>query len=293
MTDRSRQQRAGRRVLVVDDDERARTVVCWQLEADGFTVAQAWARSASEAASRVTSEFLPAVSHELRTPLQAITGSTEPLGTLDLNPERRRDALRHIAGAASHILALADDVLDIAKIEARALPLQITDVELTGLVGKVLDLLAPLAAQRGVTLDRSALDGAVRADRRRLRQILINLVTNGIRYHHGAGWVRVEATPAPGTEERIVRVADNGRGIPSALLGRLFMPIDRLGRDDPRPGEPEPARGTGLGLVLARGLTEALQGCLEVQSVAEVGTTVAVALPDVSTVTAAAREDPV
>jgi PAS domain S-box-containing protein len=229
------------------------------------------ARRAAEAGSRAKSEFVSALSHELRTPLQAITGFTELLGTLDLPAERRHAALGHIGGATAHILSMVDDVLDIAKIEAGVLSLHVADVDLAGLTGEVLDLLRPLADERGIELRRDPTTATARADGRRLRQVLINLVTNGIRYNHVGGWVRVAVEP--GGADVTVAVRDSGRGIPAELIERLFVPFERLGAD----GDCE--QGAGLGLVLARGLTTAMNGRLEVQSVVGAGTTVAVVLP--------------
>ncbi len=229
------------------------------------------ARNAAEAASRAKSEFVSALSHELRTPLQAITGFTELLGTLDLPAPRREAALGHIGAATAHILAMVDDLLDIATIEAGALSLQITDVDLERVGGEVLDLLAPLADERDVELRRGPMAGIVRADCRRLRQVLINLVTNGIRYNHAGGWVRL--TAEPDGADVTVAVRDSGRGIPDELLDRLFTPFDRLGAES----YSEP--GAGLGLVLARGLTEAMGGELRIRTVAGAGTTAAVVLP--------------
>lgn len=229
------------------------------------------ARGAAEAASRAKSEFVSALSHELRTPLQAITGFTELLGSLDLPAGRRQAALGHIGAATGHILSMVDDVLDIAKIEAGALSLQTGQVDLAELIGEVLDLLQPLADERGVALRRGDLAATARADGRRLRQILINLVTNGIRYNQPRGWVRisVERTAAGVT----IAVRDSGRGIPAEQIERLFVPFDRLDADTGS------ERGVGLGLVLARGLTEAMAGELTVHSVVGAGTTVGVALP--------------
>ena len=126
------------------------------------------ARAAAEAASRAKSEFVAALNHELRTPLQAITGFTELLRTLDLPPDHRQAALEHIGAATEHVLSMADDLLDIAKIEADALPIRVKPVELCGLLDEVLALLAPLAAERNVILRPAvyAGRGAVRADRR-------------------------------------------------------------------------------------------------------------------------------
>lgn len=227
------------------------------------------ARGVAEEASRAKSDFLSALSHEMRTPLQAITGFTELLGTLDLADDRRRAALGHIAGASSHILSLVDDLLDIARIEAAALPLTLSDTPLDELVGEVVDLLQPAADQHGITLDRTCSGLVVRADPRRLRQVLINLVANGVRYNRSGGWVRVTAEPAGACVA--VRVADSGPGIPEEMLDRLFVPFDRLGAHD--------GPGTGLGMVLARGLAEAMDGSLTVRSAPGEGTTMEVRLP--------------
>jgi signal transduction histidine kinase len=236
------------------------------------------ARSAAEAASRAKSEFMAALNHELRTPLQAITGFTELLRTLDLPPDRRQAALGHIEAATGHVLSLVDDLLDIAKIEAGALTIRIEPVELCDLLDEVLALLAPLAAEHSVTLRSPAVPAArpaVLADRRRLRQVLINLVTNGVRYNRAGGWVEVSAVAsgaAAAGSALTVAVRDCGPGIPAAMMSRLFTPFDRLGAE----GSAEP--GAGLGLVVARALTEAMGGTLEIRACAA-GTSAEITLP--------------
>lgn len=227
-------------------------------------------RRHAEAASRAKSEFVSGLSHELRTPLQAITGFTELLGTLDLPVDRRRAALDHITTASAHILSLVDDTLDIARIEAGALPLKREHVELSELASSVLDLLTPLADERGVALQRVQTAATASADRTRLRQVLINLVTNGIRYTPRGGWVRIGVQP--GRDTVAVAVQDSGPGIPADRLERLFVPFDRLGAEGV-------GDGVGLGMALARGLTEAMGGRLLVRSVVGQGTTVAAVLP--------------
>ena len=250
------------------------------------------ARAAAEAASRAKSEFVAALNHELRTPLQAITGFTELLRTLDLPPDRRQTALEHIDAAAGHVLSMADDLLDIAKIEADALPIRVEPVELCGLLDEVLALLAPLAAAHDVILRPPVLAStvpagrcAVRADRRRLRQVLINLVTNGVRYNRAGGWVEVGAAYSmagdsgavdSGASTVTVAVRDSGRGIPAEMMSRLFTPFDRLGAEC----SAEP--GAGLGLVVARALTQAMDGTLEIRTAAETGTTAEITLPAAS-----------
>jgi len=172
------------------------------------------------ARSRVSS---PCSATKLRTPLQAISGFTELLGTLDLPVERRRAALAHIQGATAHSISLVDDVPDIAKIEAGALPLHLTDVDLASAIQDVLGLLGPLAGKRGITLRQQRAAGTVRADERRLRQVLINLVTNTIRYSNPNASVRITAVRHGSAT--VIRVIDSGPGIPQDMLGPAVRPL--------------------------------------------------------------------
>ena len=232
----------------------------------------------AEDASRAKSVLLSTLSHELRTPLQAIIGFSELLGTLDLPPARREAALGHIDAAARHVLDLVGDVLDLARLEARALPLAPGTVDLAALVHEVLDLLEPVAARRGIRLDTElpAAGGPIAsADPRRVRQVLINLVTNGVRHNHVDGWVRVDAGDEDGDGRVVLAVSDGGPGIPAALAHRLFEPFAQLdgGAADDAGG------GTGLGLALVRGLVEAMAGTVTVASAPGAGTTATVRLP--------------
>ncbi|WP_349289909.1 ATP-binding protein [Pseudonocardia sp. Ae150A_Ps1] len=234
------------------------------------------ARAAAESASRAKSRFVAALGHELRTPLQAISGFAELLGTLDLPADRRAGALDRIAGATSHILSLVDEVLDVARVEAGALPVHPERVDAAALTDEVLDLLGPVAGERGVTLHHVPGGAAdVLADPRRLRQVLINLVGNGIRYNRPDGWVTV-GIDGGGAGVRLV-VRDSGRGIPEHVTGRIFVAFDRLDLAEHGPAD----QGIGLGLPLARGLVEAMGGTLTISSVVDAGTTAVVALPRV------------
>ncbi|GAB2464903.1 sensor histidine kinase [Jatrophihabitans fulvus] len=227
------------------------------------------ARRSAEAASRAKSEFLSAVSHEMRTPLQAITGFAELLGTLELDAARREQALRHIGDGAGHLLSLVDDTLDLARIEAGALPLCPEPVDAEALLDEVVAFLAPVADRYGVRVRRAPGAATVRADRRRLRQVLINLVSNGIRYSGPAGVVTVRAG-ASGDTVRL-EVSDDGPGIAPGVRERLFQPFqchpDRSGD------------GVGLGLMLALGLAEAMGGSLALGDGADGGTCAVVVLP--------------
>ena len=228
------------------------------------------ARQSAERANRAKSQFVTALSHELRTPLQSITGFTENLQTLDLSPDQRRVALERIGGAAAHILSIVDDVLDLARVEADAMPIELTDIDVGQVIEASMGLIEPLAARRGIDVDRSGPTVAVRADRRRLQQVVLNLLSNAVRFSPPDSLIRVEVEPA-GDSVRI-HVVDQGPGIPPELLARLFVPFDRLGADAGREG------GAGLGLVLARRLTEAMGGYLDLGSVVGAGTHAVVTL---------------
>jgi PAS domain S-box-containing protein len=232
------------------------------------------ARTTAEQHSRATSDFFTGVSHEMRTPLQAITGFTELLSTLDLVGPRRAEALEHISAAANHLLALVDDTLDLARMDARMLPLFPETVGVREAVGEVTQLLAPIADQENVRVRALLTDDQVVADPRRLKQILINLVINGIRYGRTGGTVSLTSTHE--RDHVRIDVNDDGPGIPAVQLDRLFRPFDRLGLDEVRDAR---AGGSGLGLVVARGLAEAMAGRLEITSAEGEGTTARLSLP--------------
>jgi signal transduction histidine kinase len=229
------------------------------------------ARQTAERANLAKSQFVTALSHELRTPLQAITGFTENLQTLDLSADQRRIALERIGLASAHILSIVDDVLDLARVEAGAMPIDLCEVDAHVVIAESIDLIQPLADRRGVTVERTGPPIAVRADRRRLQQVILNLVSNAVRFSPSNSTVCITTEASDDATSRI-HVTDHGPGIPKELLARLFVPFDRLGADAGREG------GAGLGLVLARRLTEAMDGTLELTSVIGVGTHITVTL---------------
>lgn len=221
-------------------------------------------RQTAERANLAKSQFVTALSHELRTPLQAITGFTENLQTLDLSPDQRRVALDQIGLASAHILSIVDDVLDLARVEAGAIPLELGHLDAHDVIAASLDLIAPLADRRNVTIERTGPPVTVNADRRRLQQVILNLMSNAVRFSPPNSTVCI-ATET-GADHASIHVTDHGPGIPNELLTRLFVPFDRLGADAGREG------GAGLGLVLARRLTEAMDGRFELASAVGVGT---------------------
>jgi two-component system cell cycle sensor histidine kinase PleC len=229
------------------------------------------ARQAAERANHAKSQFVTALSHELRTPLQAITGFTENLRNLDLTPAQRQTALERIGLASAHILSIVDDVLDLARVEAGAMPIDIGRIDANDVVDASLALIQPVADRHEVALEHAGRPAPVLADRRRLQQVLLNLLANAVRFSPPGAAIRVATEPGPG--RTTIHVIDHGPGIPAELLSRLFVPFDRLGADAGREG------GAGLGLVLARRLTEAMGGTLELTSTVGAGTHVTIDLP--------------
>jgi PAS domain S-box-containing protein len=231
------------------------------------------AAAAAETASRAKSEFLSTMSHELRTPLSAVVGFTELLQTLDLTGERRATALDSIGRAARHIMAILDDVLDLAKIEAGAVTIERSPVRIAPLVHQTIELLEPLAAQRALRVGVLDPDEpvVVLADPRRLRQVLLNVVSNAIKYNRVDGEVEITTQLVAG--QVTIAVRDTGEGIAAELTDRLFTAFDRLGAESG--GEP----GAGLGLVVTERLVTAMGGRLQVSSRQGVGTTVLISFP--------------
>jgi len=245
------------------------------------------ARRTAEELSRAKSELLAAVGHEARTPIQAIVGFAELLSTMELDEAHRREALDHIGAAAGHVMDLLSDVLDISRLEGGALPISLEPVPLRGVMVEVLGLVSSRAAQRRVELAQDVGEDVVLADPRRLRQVLLNLVTNAIRHGHVDGRVHVctRSDTDPGTV--LVCVNDDGPGIPPELLDRLFLPFAH-GRNPSGSSRYAAAadaaqeESIGLGLALAHGLAEVMGGDLVVGSSGPGGTSMHLRLPRAS-----------
>ncbi len=231
------------------------------------------AREDAERANRAKSEFLSRMSHELRTPLNAILGFGQLLEMDGLEPQHQ-ESVEQILKGGKHLLDLINEVLDIARIESGRITLSLEPIVLADAMGEAIHLIQPLAAEQGIELksdDAWPADGYVRADRQRLKQVLLNLLSNAVKYNRPGGRVTVRCMDV--RDEVRIQVSDQGVGIPPERMDRLFVPFERLG------AEGTAVEGTGLGLALSKGLTEAMGGRLGVKSAVGQGSTFFVQLP--------------
>jgi signal transduction histidine kinase len=235
-----------------------------RLQADERAAAAAALEAKREAdrANTAKSEFLSRMSHELRTPLNAILGFGQLLEIDDLS-EEQTESVDHI------LLGLINEVLDLARIESGHLALSPEAVGVYEVIKDTIDLIGPLAAERALRIQAPSppqCTWTVQADRQRLKQILLNLTSNAVKYNRHGGSISLTCDAGAGDRIRIA-VADTGPGIPADKLPRLFTQFDRLG------AEHSEVQGTGMGLVLARRLAEAMGGALTVASTEGQGTT--------------------
>jgi hypothetical protein len=224
------------------------------------------------AASDAKNEFLCRMSHELQTPLTAILGFTQLLSASDLD-ERQQRWVGTLARATEHVLVLVDEALDLACVESGHVSISQGPLALQPLLEETVELMRPIAENREVTIHvpEARFDGYVLADRNRLAQALINLISNAIKYNHPGGRVRVAAHQSADDRVRI-SVEDTGTGIDDESLTRLFVPFERLAADAAG------VHGTGLGLALTRRFIEAMGGSISVASTPRVGSVFSVEL---------------
>jgi signal transduction histidine kinase len=228
----------------------------------------------AEAANRSKSEFLSRMSHELRTPLTAILGFGQLLEASDLS-ESDQEAVEYIVKAGNHLMGLINDVLDFSRIESGKLLLSMEPVAISDLLKEVISLMQGFANERRIQLSREVPLGCgfVQADMQRLKQVLLNLISNAIKYNQVGGRVSFSCDrPREGTVR--LGVHDTGSGIPAELQLRLFQPFDRLG------AERTSVEGTGLGLALSKQLVEAMDGALTLESNSGQGSTFWIELTD-------------
>nr|WP_269106887.1 PAS domain S-box protein [Massilia sp. TS11] len=232
-------------------------------------------KQALEQANQAKDRFLASMSHELRTPLNAILGFAQLLSskTLPITPEQRIEFTGAILQAGQHLLALINEILDLAKIESGTLSVSLEPVALAEVLAECHSMMAPQAEQRNVRLVfPDKVPQHVYVDRIRLKQILLNLLSNAIKYNRPQGSVLVSCGA---TVEGPVRISvqDTGSGLQPAQISELFQPFQRLGQEG---GAEE---GTGIGLVVTKRLAELMGGSIAVTSTPGIGSVFTVMLP--------------
>lgn len=242
--------------------------------------AEAELREAMEEAAQANAaktEFLSNMSHELRTPLNSIIGFGQIIEmTPDtLKPETLKEYASHITNGGQHLLELINEVLDLAKVEAGHQDLSIESFDPAEAITGALNMIRSAADKRGVTVD--AFDGlkgayAISADRKRFQQVMLNILSNAVKYNRDGGRVTLTAERRKGGSVRFT-VVDTGKGVPAKCIDGLFEPFERLGEQY---GEVE---GTGIGLTISKKMIEMMGGEIGVESVVGHGSAFWVELP--------------
>ncbi|GAB2178064.1 hypothetical protein DLREEDagr8_36220 [Dongia sp. agr-C8] len=232
------------------------------------------ALSDTEAANRAKSEFLATMSHELRTPLNAIIGFSDMLLTLGggLAPEKLQDYYQSIHESGQHLLAVINDILDLARIEAGRIETSHEAVDLAAVVGECAGYLEGLAEERQVAIETDIDCAPPTSDRRLVKQIILNLMANAVKFNRTGGKVRVEARQAG--PSAVITVSDTGIGMTAEEIARARQPFVQL---DPTYNRRQ--EGSGLGLTLVDRFARLLGGQLDIRSEKGVGTRMTVTLP--------------
>ena len=233
------------------------------------------AKNEAERANRAKSEFLSRMSHELRTPLNAVLGFAQLLDadTADPLSPPQRARVQELQRGGRHLLSLINDVLDLARIEAGRLSLQLAAVDVDAVASDCLRLVSSMAAVRQVSMHlQGGAAGQVLADPTRLKQVLLNLLSNAIKYNRPGGEVHLGWQRLPGMLR--IEVRDTGPGLSPTQQARLFLPFERLD------AEHSGVEGAGIGLALSKWLVDLMQGHIGVDSIAGVGSVFWLSLTD-------------
>lgn len=239
-----------------------------------FQVEEAARRAeAAEDSNRIRGEFLSRMNHELRTPLNAILGFAQLMIMNDAT-ESQKESAQQIMKGGTHLLTLIDEIRDSTGIDQGGFSVECAALPLSIAVDEAVTLTEFLAQERGVTMTvpAAACSTWILADKVRFRQVLLNLISNAIKYNAEGGEVIVSAEETESGYARLT-VADTGPGIEPEMMARMFTPFDRLG------AERSEVEGTGLGLVLSKRLVEAMHGRIDVSSEPGVGSKFSVELP--------------
>ncbi len=234
------------------------------------------ARGQAEKASALKSEFLAKISHEIRTPLNAVLGFAEVIIDERFGPvgnDRYKEYVKDIHASGAHVMSLINDLLDLSKIEAGKLELTFAAVDANRVIQECVSLMQPQAAHERIIMRLSLFDKLPRviADERSLRQIMLNLMSNAVKFNEPGGQVIV-STAVSDSGLAVIRVRDTGIGMSEAELGAALEPFRQIATT-------RPTRGTGLGLPLTKALVEANRAGFTIKSRKEQGTLVEVAFP--------------
>lgn len=235
------------------------------------------AKEEAEQGSRAKTEFLSRMSHELRTPLNAILGFSQVLTAYSKDPltDTQKEYVAFILTSANHLLELINEILDLSSIELGRINMEIINVSIPAVVDETISCVAPLAKERGVTIENRIEPGQdlyFRADAVRLKQVLLNLVSNAVKYNHKGGRV-ILTLEKPTQKMGRVRVEDTGHGIPQEEMENLFQPFNRLGAQGTE------VEGTGIGLTITKNLVELMNGELTLESEVGKGSSFTIQLP--------------
>jgi PAS domain S-box-containing protein len=234
------------------------------------------ARGQAEKANALKSEFLAKISHEIRTPLNAILGFAEVIMDERFGPvgnDRYKEYLKDIHASGAHVMSLVNDLLDLSKIEAGKLDFNFAAVDANSIIQECVSLMQPQAAQERIIMRLSLFEKLPRiiADERSLRQIMLNLMSNAVKFNEPGGQVIV-STAMNESGQAVIRVRDTGIGMDDAELGTAMEPFRQV-------SSPRQKGGTGLGLPLTKALVEANRAGISIKSRKEQGTLVEVAFP--------------
>lgn len=237
------------------------------------------ARLEAERANQAKSDFLSRMSHELRTPMNSILGFAQLLEMGELSQTQKR-GVGHILKSGKHLLNLINEVLDISKIEAGKLSISLEPVQVQELISEMIDSIQPLVNEKGNTVEflpSLVQNCTVVADRQRLKQILLNLLHNAVKYNKIGGKININCTMVKHKKPlgyRVkITVADTGIGIAAEDIKKLFTPFERIG------AEKSEVVGTGLGLALVKKLVDAMNGTIGVESTLGIGSSFWIELP--------------